>query len=251
MDTTYRPGSPSWFLLCVASLMIGPAVIAAWFFGTEFVQSDRWKSIPEFPSISDPPALQPRGLIAYVHQEPRDHSEVAHGCVFVVQADGTTPPRRVGCPGDGVVPKAIVGIYWTEQGDLVVRARQPRPTPITIRLGAGRPAPGSIPEQQRVQGYKEDGTLVRLADRTEDLAELAIERPRGGARIIASFDGPNSYHFGEPQWSPDGQWILVTDTEGRMLISSPEGDVRELLPADPAREWLGYPFLTWQQGVDQ
>ena len=125
-----------------------------------------------------------------------------------------------------------------------------RPRSAGMPVHAGERAPGSIPELVRTAGRRGDGTRVYAAAVAEDITHLGIRRPGSPKRSIVSFDGPRGYMFGSPQWSPDGEWILVSDTEGRLLILDEEGDdIRELLPAKRTRSWVETPYLTWHQGT--
>ena len=64
-----------------------------------------------------------------------------------------------------------------------------------------------------------------------------------------AIDGPDSYQLGMPQWSPDGRHVLVSDTEGRLLvIPANGGEVRQVLPPGAGRSWVQAPLLAWHQG---
>lgn len=236
--------TPPWVALFGASLLLGPALLIAAYALADVVQTDAWKPTPALASVAEDPSMDPAGVIAYVeHTGP----EGGRGCIFVVAASGTEEPRRLGCAGVAGVPDPIGRIRWTPQGDLAVYDKTRTPAAV-LPVGAGFAVNDAVPEAKRTRGYRGDGTLVRLADISEDKAQLALTPPGGATKTITTLDGPDSYQFGRPQWSPDGRWILVSDTEGRLLIADEQGNIRELLPANPARRWIEEPFLTWHQG---
>lgn len=247
MKTEATRSTPSWALLFVASVVIGPAMLAGAVGVMHVAQTEPWKGPPEIRPITADPPLQTSGVIAFVERPPRAGEDPTRGCVFVVRASGETPARRLGCSGDGIVPPTIARISWTASGDLRVLAGTGQA--IVLPVDAGKPAKGSIPELKRTAGRRTDGTRVYSAVVAEDSTNLAVRQPLAGRRTIVSFDGPPGYFFGRPQWSPDGEWILVSDTEGRLLIVDEHGhDIRQLLPPKRSRNWLEEPYLTWHQG---
>lgn len=246
MTTASEPSTPSWTLLFGASLLIAPVLFVVAAFVQDVVTTERWKSIPAAPPVTAEPPLTASGLIAYVESS----GETAAGCVFVVDASGTSQPRRLGCSGDGTLPPVIARISWSPDGDLEVRADRAG-EPVVLPVDAGPPASNSIPEVARTGGLKGDGIIVRTGDRTDDRAEIVVTPPQGRERTVVSLDGPNTYMFSDPQWSPDGRWILAGDSVGRLLIvDGKSGEVRELLPRSAARRYLREPLLTWHQGVE-
>ncbi len=192
--------------------------------------------------------LPTKGLIAYVERRPlAAHDGVPGACGSSTHPEAR-PPRRLGCSGDGVIPEQFNGLSWSRSGNLLVHDVAVWP-PVVLRVSAGRPLPGATPALERMAGRRKDGTRVHLSERSEDAAEISVTSPTGRERRIVSIDGPDSYWFAEPQWSPDGRWILLSDIKGRLLIVDERGkDIRELLPANPRREWVSAPFLTWHQG---
>ena len=244
MTATDETLPPSSWVLFAISVVLGPGLIVAGSMALDVVQSDSWKPLPRFEPVTAAPALDTSGVVAYVERRGND----GRGCVFVVSASGATPPRKLGCAGDGTVPDPVGSLSWTDDGDLEVNALYPEPEPLVLPVGAGPGSPVAVPEVERTRGYRNDGTLVRLAELSEK-AQISLQSVEGDQRIIATLDGPDSYQLGSPQWSPDGRWILVSDTEGRLLILSEDGaQVRELVPPDPVRRWLEEPLLTWHQG---
>lgn len=242
---------PSWLALFAAALIICPTVLGGVYGVWRIIETDAWKRAPEFRPVAAHPRLDTHGVIAWVERPPRASSDPGPGCVWVVDASGTSRPRRVGCSGDGRVPNVISGLSWTQSGKLSVHDPAVWPAP-QFRVGAKGQGISDVEQFERMEGIRADGTRVHeseLGDE-EEVARLSVTPP--GARRerpVVEIGGPDSYWLGEPQWSPDGRWILFSDIEGRLLITDEKGkDIRELLPPKRRREWVSTPFLTWHQG---
>ena len=252
MTATDDIGTPPWWVLFAISVVIGPGLLVAGSMALDFVQSDSWKPLPQFEPVTAAPALETSGVVAYVELRGGDGGGNGRGCIFVVFVAEAEPPRKLGCAGDGTIPDPVGSLSWTDDGDLEVHALNPEPEPVVLPVGAGPSIDNAVPEVERTKGYRNDRTLVRLADISEE-AQISLqsveESVNEDQRVIATLDGPDSYQLGRPQWSPDGRWILVSDTEGRLLILSEDGaQIRELVGPDPGRAWIEEPLLTWHQG---
>ena len=246
---------PPWSLLALAAVVIGPTLIFLAVAAQNAISREVWKGTPHVAPLTAAPAMHPQGVIAYVETGPGDPAADGpfRGCIYVVGASGATPPRRVACPGEGKVPSPIWGIAWTERGHLQVYAGQQYSDPVVLRVGAGRASPHATPEYVRVRGQREDGSFAALGGVAEDTTAVTITQADangGRERTVVSLDGPGGYQFGEPQWSPDERWILLSDTEGRLLIVDPDRrEIRMLLDAAAGRRLIDEPFLTWHQGT--
>lgn len=244
--------TPSWLTLFVAALLIGPAVLVGAYALVLDRGPDQGPRGPKFRSLSADSARAPSGFIAYVARAGGTSIEPEGGCVWVVHASGAEAPRRLGCSGRRGVPDTIAGLSWTAAGDLEVRTDRASAAPAVLRVHAGQAIPGAIAEPDRVHGRRGDGALVqttRAPDAPERTAQLVFTPPDGSPRSLVSVEGPEGYSFGDPQWSPDGKWILFSDSHGRLLIADERvKNVRQLLPARPSRKVIGAPLLTWFQG---
>lgn len=60
-----------------------------------------------------------------------------------------------------------------------------------------------------------DGAVVRMR-----YYDVIVRFPQGGRTTILKLedDVSNTYSFATAQWAPDGEWALVTDSVGRLLI---------------------------------
>lgn len=191
------------------------------------------------------------GFIAYVTRPRGGSNAPGPGCVWVVHASGSVAPRRLGCSGRRGVPDTIGGLSWTASGDLEVSPGRVSATPTVLDVYSGRAVAGAIAESDRVQGRRGDGAIVRARQwaEAERTAQLVLTEPDGSTSVLASVTGPEGYSFGEPQLSPDGQWVLLSDIHGRLLIADDRGrQIRELLPPRRSRSMIATPFLTWFQG---
>ena len=249
MATGTEHRTPSWSVLFIAALLIAPAQFVVGVFLFNVVQTEAWKPIPDLRAVDADPPLPATGLVAYVGPAGEEASDHGRACVFVVPAAGTSAPRRLGCAGQDGFPRRVVHLSWSPTGDLVVQG-PPTTEPVILPADGGRLAPDAMPGAKRGSGrVRADGTEVHLAEITHDKAQIAVTPLGGRPRTIATLDGSDHYQFGWPQWSPDGRWILFSDTAGRLLILSAEGgEIRELVPAGSARQWLEAPLLTWHQG---
>ncbi len=210
--------TPSWGVLFVAALLIGPALLAGVYGVSVAGQYESRPDRPQFRPLTADPPLRPSGFIAYVARPPDAQSQAAAGCVWVVHASGEVVPRRLGCSGDGTVPHVIQGLSWTDAGDLRVSSAAGRRA--VLRVYAGRRVAGAMPERRR-----------HSVPRTAILSR------------------PGSRNFAAPQWSPDGKWILVSDRDGRLLIlDDRRKSIRELLGPSRSRRGVERPLLTWYQG---
>lgn len=244
--------TPSWLTLFGAALLIGPTVLIGAYAVLLDRGPDRGPHGPQFRALSGDSAPAPSGFIAYVIRQ-RDRSSSAQpGCVWVVHASGAQAPRRLGCSGRGRVPDTISGLSWTASGDLQVHPGRGAGTPAVLRVYAGRALPEAIAESDRVNGRRSDGAIVsttRAPAAPQGTAQLVLTDPSGATRSLASVQWQGAYSFGEPQWSPDGKWILLSDAHGRLLIADGRGtEIRQLLPARRSRALIAAPLLTWFQG---
>ncbi len=242
---------PSWLVLFAAAAVIAPAVLGGAFFLANFLDSDAWKKPPEYRPVAAHPRLKTDGVIAWIERPPEASADPGPGCVWVVDASGASRARRLGCSGDGAVPDRISGLSWSKSATLRVHDPMIWP-PVQFRVGGKPGGIASLEQLERMEGVRNDGTRVHVSEVVaEEVARLSVT-PRGvrRERPLVTVDGPDTYWFGDPQWSPDGRWVLVSDSEGRLLIVDEHGkDIRQLLPPNRRRETVSAPFLTWHQGA--
>jgi len=184
--------------------------------------------VPDYPSLAGATDSSPLGRIAYsVGAEDEHEGEFDERCVHVVDAT-TGSPTRVLCR-DGLG----WAMGWTDDGHVVAedhhRGFEERngSTPVLLiepEAGGGvEPArsagePRFLWPEQRTR--RDDGTRV---DTEDDGRGVVLRSDDGATRVIVHPDeAPSNYRFIDPQWSPDGRFVLVTDTEGRLLVVTAE-----------------------------
>lgn len=178
--------------------------------------------LPEFASLADQPDPSVPGTVAYlgVDEDP---------CLFTVQASGGEP-HEVWC-GREFVEFPV----WSSDGLLVLTDWSAGPTYLLIdpatgtevdRVPVGDQGAEGEPPPRRLDERREraDGAVVRTDGRGNGEAAVVVRFPDGSEQTIVSVkDAPADYYFYEAQWSPDGDWVLVTDNAGRLLIVGADG----------------------------
>ncbi len=190
--------------------------------------------LPDFPALADRPDPSIPGTVAYM-----EYGETP--CLFTVPASGGEG-REAWCGREYVEFPA-----WTSDGLLVVTDWEGTPTYLLID-----PATGDEVDRVPAGDQLVDGPLPYLgADRQEraDGAVVRTEGLRGGTSsvvvrldgtdqtILSIEDAPSDYRFYEAQWSPDGEWVLVSDTEGRLLIVAADGTPGARVLMDGLEDW--------------
>jgi hypothetical protein len=64
---------------------------------------------------------------------------------------------------------------------------------------------------------RSDGARL-LVDRAGGAATLGIAPVDASPREVARVSGPPAYAFWDARWSPDGEWILVRDSNQDLLV---------------------------------
>ena len=75
-------------------------------------------------------------------------------------------------------------------------------------------------------------------NRSGRTATLGIAPVAASPIEIARVTGPPGYGFSDPRWSPDGEWILVRDSNERLLVVQARVGTPLRVLAD--RAWAGY-----------
>ena len=177
--------------------------------------------LPEFPSLADQPDASIPGTVAFVEF---DNSP----CLVTVPASGGET-REVWCSMNYAEYPS-----WTADGLLVVLDYNAEPTYLLIDPDSGtevdripqgnQPDPTvPLPYPSDTRSERPDGARVRI-EGSRDGATSVIVRVDGSDQTILSVEGaPADYGFVEAQWSPDGAWVLVSDTSGRLLVVGANG----------------------------
>ncbi|MGH7567199.1 MAG: DUF2157 domain-containing protein [Gemmatimonadota bacterium] len=196
----------------IAALGTALAVAAAvWVFGVA--------PLPDYPSLEAHPDPSIPGRVAFVRWD-------RGACVYVVPASGGEP-RRLRCAegGEGHDADWFGGpIGWTREGRIVVQAFGPSgPRAVVLDPDSGRvlerievdqPLAERSPTQASARG---DGARL-LVNRAGGAATLGVAPVDASPREIARVSGPPAYSFWDARWSPDGEWILVRDSNQDLLV---------------------------------
>lgn len=190
--------------------------------------------LPSFPNLQDQPDLSIPGTVALVR------SERERQCLATVPAGGGAV-TDLRCTDAWF---ATGGVAWTEQGDLTTVLYGPgQPEVVLIdgesgeeldRAPATDPDPDPAIAWQRERQERADGSRLLLSGGAGGQAAVRVRDPDGRSRDLLAVEGPEDYRFTSAQWSPDGDWVLVADSRGRLLVIADDGDpgARILATAD-------------------
>lgn len=212
--TGRSPGAAARDRRRAAVAAIGTALTVAaavWAFGVA--------PLPDYPSLADGPDRSIPGRVAFVRW-------AEQACLYVVPASGGEP-RRLRCADEGrngMVDWFGGPVGWTRDGRIVVQAFGPSgPRVIVLDPDSGRVLERiDVEEPLGERPFPEvsargDGARL-LVNRAGGAATLGIAPVDASPREIARVSGPPSYAFWDARWSPDGEWILVRDSNQNLLV---------------------------------
>ncbi len=185
--------------------------------------------LPEFPALAENPDASIPGTVAFTRQE-RDGM-----CVFLVAASGGEPRRLLceeGIDGslewkDGLVAAQRWG--WPGGGERVFI--DPGTGRIVRRETLDEHAPPSSPGQEAGHWVRVDGARI-VTTHEGGRARLDVVAPDGRATQLLSVEGPRDYAFYDALWSPDGRYVLLSDSRERLIVVDPDGGSARLLATE-------------------
>jgi dipeptidyl aminopeptidase/acylaminoacyl peptidase len=189
--------------------------------------------LPEYPALGEveDPGLQ--GVLAYVAADARDaDGELGRRCAYTVDL-ATGVSVDVTC-GDSIG----FALGWTEDGRLVVedhdavQHRDPhfgRGLLLIDPLGSnesetvaweGRPETFWPDDLER----REDGAVVNAE--TDGRGVVIRHRDGSTESLLPTDEALSGYRVTDVQWSPDGEYVVVLDSVGRVIVAASEGESR-------------------------
>src|SRR5665811_910509 len=159
---------------------------------------------------------------------------------------GGGPATEVGCSWE----MGGEGLAWTADGLLVTLDFTGSPAQYVLI----DPASGEIVDRidtalngpeplfKRPNATRLDGAVVTVgamytADRSNNGAVIWVSRQGAKAMVLLKVDGPRDYRFETAIWSPDGNWILVSDSLDRLLIVRADGDPTPRILVEDVQPW--------------
>lgn len=180
-------------------------------------------AVPAFQTFAAAPLDGATGRIAFVQAEDSESDP----CLFVLDLPGTQP-REIVC-------SAVLSFAWLEDGRLAVSdddsyGYEGEESTVTAKIYSAD------------TGDEVDETPVKSSSTSYETATSrdSLKTDYDGARVrngnddvIADFGGPRDYMIGSAQYSPDRNFMVLTDSEGRTLVSTVDGqNVRVIMEAN-------------------
>ncbi|MDR9452236.1 MAG: hypothetical protein RI637_13585 [Acidimicrobiia bacterium] len=192
--------------------------------------------LPDFPSLAEQPDPSIPGTVAYVAFDDDP-------CLVTVPASGGGVVERVWCGRQYVEFPS-----WTADGLLVVVDYTAQPSYLLIDPTTGTAVdripqdnqpgePVPLPYPSTVRQERPDGARVRTDGLRGGEASVIVRINGEDQTILTVENAPSDYSFIDAQWSPDGAWVLVSDTAGRLLIVGADGNPAARVLVDGLQEW--------------
>lgn len=214
--TSNRVANPEWRRALVWS---GAAIVVIGVGTMSLLQIDR---PPSYPSLSEQPDSSIPGTVVYL-QVTADQGE----CLYTVPAAGGES-RRLTC-----MAGPFKGIAWVSDGRILVKRGWPAvysqvDTDTGEEISTVPAADLSKADRRRANAVTDgrwrteraDGAVVERRD-----YGVVVRSAEGETTIMPLQDDVSSrYSLNNLQWAPDGEWVLVSDSVGRLLIVAADGD---------------------------
>jgi Tol biopolymer transport system component len=208
--------------------------------------------LPTFASLVDEPDTSIPGTVAFSQWDNGDL------CIWTVDAAGGEEPHEVLCDGNIGFADFLPG--WTAEGMLLVQDFRGESQAFrVIDPETGTTLNRVTMDQTDTPRDPVGRDLYTAPDGSEVYTEndpgsprVVVQSPTGVDRTILEVEGPKDYSFNQATWSPDGEWLLVQDSEGRLLILAAQGDPNPRILVDDSDGWSpaswfipGYTEGTW------
>lgn len=207
--------------------------------------------VPDFPPLADDPDPSILGTVAFIR------SNGDELCLSTIPAGGG-PEHEVLCDRDLNFTEFESG--WTPDGMLVLleygpanqgyRIVDPQTGETLERIPF---AQDSLIESPIGKGLTESSADQNLyIDGNRGAPQLVLAIQGESERILLEAEGPADYWFEWARFSPDEHWILLRDSEDRLIVVSATGDPRPRTLVEAIDFWMaaswfieGYEEGTW------
>jgi hypothetical protein len=174
-------------------------------------------AVPTYPSLQASPDLTLTGSVAFVRGGSKP-------CVYVMAASGATTPKKLFC--DANIDHGPTGLSWSD-GHVFVHSWTEKSGSQLIELDSrtGRVV-GRQPANDEGKGMpagmqRADGAIVEVQG-DNGRPRVVIRETSGATRTIFDPRGPRDYWLADVAWSPDGNSVVIGDSENRILIVDAE-----------------------------
>ncbi len=212
----------------IVAVVAAVAVAAAAIGVTLLVRSG--KDAPEFAALADEPDADLRGTVAYL--------DWGYGpCLEVVAAAGS-PSAQLDCLDEDAVGAEL---RWLPDGRLQVTNGDRWQRIYDVRTGEFDEVPAASIDPAtatwRPVTVNERGDEVTATSEDGTVAVI-VTSADGTASTVMSADGGGTYSIGAaPTWSPDGTYVLVTDSAARLLVITPADAATRVLAEELGNSW--------------
>lgn len=177
---------------------------------------------PAFASLQEQPDPGVPGTIAFTRRADEQ------SCVFSVPAGGGHE-RRLRCSYGW---QTLLG--WSPDGLVMVTEQfDSRSRTLELDPDTGRVVRYDLPSGYPVEQQVEDGPPWLTVGGDEGRVEIVEEAVSGRRRVLFAVAGvPRDYTFTAATWSPGRSWVLVTDSQQRLIIVDRDGGRARVLVED-------------------
>jgi len=176
---------------------------------------------PSFPDVSEA-APAPPGTVVFQRWEDQQT------CIYTIPAAGGRQDR-VACDPEFGQP-----LGWTADGHIAVLTYGPEAARVkvlhpttgeVVATGAAVGAEQAMYEAHEARGRFGGKQLEATAYRGSAGIATRSEGDAVGDSLeeILRVEAPRTYGMWDLQWSPDGRWILVVDSENRIIVAAADG----------------------------
>ncbi len=172
-----------------------------------------YPDVPRLADQPDPPVTSQLAYLVYDEREP---------CLHVVDGRGVDREVRCGTDVEAGAPT------WLDDGHVELHRYRFGDEVVTIDVATGeltdtRPATeGEKAPPVFGSDERDDGARVATTG-TGSTARVEVRTAAGETTTVLELDGPDGYRLEDPRWTGDGDWIVVRDTGGRVLVLGADG----------------------------